>query len=159
MHIPKRIYHWLLKLYPARFREEFSGPLERQFQDEYREARNPGERATVWLRALADLTVSIPAQVAREVRQDLVYGTRVYSRRRVSTLLALAALALAIGATTGVFSVLNALLLRGLPFRDANGWFSFRIRLSTRAGATRPSPNGGTTAPACRTPPPTPRPI
>ncbi|MBV8843281.1 MAG: ABC transporter permease, partial [Bryobacterales bacterium] len=39
-------------------------------------------------------------------------------KRGVAAALALIALALAIGATTGVFSVCNALLLRGLPFRN-----------------------------------------
>ena len=50
----KPIYRWLLKLYPARFREEYAGSLERQFQDEYREARGRGDKALLWLRALAD---------------------------------------------------------------------------------------------------------
>ena len=115
----ERIYRLLLKLYPARFREEYAGSLERQFQDEYREASGRGDKALLWLRALADLATSIPAQIAREVRQDLGYAVRVYRQRKLVTGLALGALALAIGATTGVFSVLNALLLRGLPFRDA----------------------------------------
>jgi hypothetical protein len=55
----------------------------------------------------------------RELRQDVRYAARVYRRRTLVTGLALSALALAIGATTGVFSVLNAVLFRGLPFRDA----------------------------------------
>ncbi len=114
----KRLYRFLLRLYPARFREEYSGPLERQFRDEYRELDSAGARARFWLIALADLAVSIPAELAREIAQDLRFGARVYRRRKFATALTLAALALAIGASTGVFSVLNALLLRGLPFEE-----------------------------------------
>jgi len=113
-----KLYRWLLRLYPARFREEYAAPLERQFADEYREARGAGARAAFWLRALADLATSIPAEFARELRQDLKYAARVYRARLFVTTLALAALALAIGVTTGVFSVVNALLIRSLPFRD-----------------------------------------
>jgi putative ABC transport system permease protein len=46
------------------------------------------------------------------------FYARAYGRRAFSSCLALAALALAIGATTGVFSVLNARLLRSVRFRD-----------------------------------------
>lgn len=114
----KKLYAFFLKLYPARFREEFAAPLERQFSDEYREVEGAGERARFGLRTLVDLAVTIPAELAREARQDLAYAVRVYRRRSLSTILALAALALAIGATTGVFSVVNALLIRSLPFRQ-----------------------------------------
>jgi len=114
----KQIYRFLLKLYPARFREEYEAPLERQFRDEYGEARGHWTRLLFWLRALADLATSIPAEFARELRQDLTYAARVYRRRALSTALAVAALALAIGGATGVFSVLNALLIRSLPFRN-----------------------------------------
>ena len=74
----KPIYRWLLKLYPARFREEYAGSLERQFQDEYREAHGRGDKALLWLRALADLATSIPAQFAREMGRDVRYAARVY---------------------------------------------------------------------------------
>ncbi|MGA2147865.1 MAG: ABC transporter permease [Bryobacteraceae bacterium] len=57
-------------------------------------------------------------EAGRELYRDVARAARVYRQRVVSSGLALAALALAIGATTGVFSVLNARLLRGLPFRD-----------------------------------------
>jgi len=105
-------YRLLLKLYPARFREEFAAPLERQFSDEYREARGVGERTRLWVRTLADMAATIPAELGRELGQDLRYAGRVYRRRSLATVLALA-----IGASTGVFSVVNALLLRSLPFR------------------------------------------
>jgi len=65
---------------------------------------------------LRDLAISIPLELLRELRQDLRYSVRIYSRRPIVTLLAVMALALAIGATTGVFSVVNALMLRSLPF-------------------------------------------
>ena len=55
----------MLKLYPARFREEFGAPLERQFTDEYRDAETTGDRALLLLRTLADLAVTIPAELAR----------------------------------------------------------------------------------------------
>ena len=115
---PNRIYRWLLKLYPARFREEYSDPLERQFRDDYRDLTNRRQRLWFWTRAIADLGYSIPAEICREPRQDAGYAWRVYRRRSLVTLLAMSALALAIGAATGVFSVVNAVLLRSLPFRD-----------------------------------------
>lgn len=110
-----RIYRALLKLYPARFREEFERPLEQQFRDDYEESRGG---ILFWTRVLADLAVSVPLEFARELRQDLRYSFRIYARRPWVTILAVAALAMAIGATTGVFSVVNALLLRSLPFRN-----------------------------------------
>jgi predicted permease len=120
-----RFYRLLLRLYPARFREEYAGPMERLFEEERWEARGRGGRALFYLGALADLLRSIPVQIAREMGQDLRYAARSYRTRRLSTVLAFAALALAIGASTGIFSVLNAMLLRSLPFRDAERLVAF----------------------------------
>jgi predicted permease len=113
-----RVYRALIRLYPARFREEYGAPLEQQFAEEYREAGGALGHAGFWLRLCLDLALSVPRELARELRQDVRYAIRVYSRRPLATALALVALALAIGATTGVFSVVNALLLRSLPFRS-----------------------------------------
>ncbi len=113
-----KVYRWLLKLYPAAFREEYAGQLEREFRDELGEAGSARDVAGLWARLLPDLAISVPAQFAREILQDSRHALRQWARRPLHTGFAIAALAIGIGANTGVFSVVNALLLRPLPFRD-----------------------------------------
>src|ERR671925_458033 len=50
--------------------------------------------------------------------KDLAFAVRTLRRSPVFTVAAASTIALGIGASTAIFSVTNAVLLRGLPYRD-----------------------------------------
>ncbi|HKD12486.1 MAG TPA: ABC transporter permease, partial [Thermoanaerobaculia bacterium] len=75
--------------------------------------------------------------------QDFRYAVRALRARPAFTAAALATLALSIGAASGVFSVVHAVLLRGLPFPDAERLVSVRSDKPSEGweGASSSPPN------------------
>jgi len=113
-----KVYRWVLRLYPAGFRENYARPMETEFRDELSESSGVWGSVAFWIRLLADLAISIPVQRSREISQDFKYTLRLWASRPWHAGFAIAALAIGIGANTGVFSVVNALLVRSLPFHE-----------------------------------------
>ncbi len=73
-----------------------------------------------------------------KIVQDLRYAIRGLQRMRSVALVAIATLALGIGATTTMFSVVYGALLRPLPFTDPNRLvILFNTQVTPRDGLSR----------------------
>lgn len=113
-----KVYRILLRMYPTAFREAYADLMDQELRDELAETPKGLAIAWLWMRMLFDFALSLPTQLAIEIGQDSRHALRLWAKRPWHTGFAVVALGVAIGVNTGVFSVVNALLLRSLPFRD-----------------------------------------
>lgn len=109
----------LLRLYPCGFRTEYGTALRQQFLDEWAAAPGLPGRALLCLQSVWEFLLVWPHITASELAQDARYAWRSWRGRAAVTALAVASLSLAIGVSTGVFSIISATLYRSLPFAHA----------------------------------------
>lgn len=114
-----RVYNWLLHLYPAAFRMEYGDELRAIFARQRQAVAGPFAVAFFWIREFLDI-LATAAQVHLDIfRQDLRFTWRSLSRSKGFAVTAVAVTALGIGANAAVFSVVDHVLIRRLPYKDS----------------------------------------
>jgi len=112
-----RVYRLLLRLYPASFRNEYGGEMQRIFLRRRQQASGIG-LAALMLGAIGEVLVNAVAAHLDILRQDLSYTARMMRRSPGFAFTAVIIVALGIGATTAAFSVTDFVLIRPLPFHE-----------------------------------------
>jgi len=132
MHV-RQARGWLMRLFglfhrkqrEREFAEELESHLALHIADNLRTGMSPEEARRLALIKLGGVTLT--QERYREQRglpmletlfQDLRFGLRMLWKRPGLSLLAILALAIGIGPITAIFSLINGLLLRPLPYRE-----------------------------------------
>jgi predicted permease len=133
----------------ARLNDELQFHLEQQVKENIASGLNPEEARCAALRTFGNPTVLSDQARSNwswnwleKILRDVRYGARTLTRSPGFALTAILVMALGIGATTSLFTIVRAVLLKPLPFRDPDKlvmvYEHFRTSLKTGGDGFNP---------------------
>jgi len=118
-----RLYRALLRLFPFDFRSEFESEMEQTFREQRQYAKRRKGRLgllALWWETIAGIFTTAPAEHLSMLRQDARYALRMMRKNLGYTAVAIVTLALGIGVNTAIVSVIDAVLLKPLPYQQGD---------------------------------------
>ncbi len=143
-----------LKAFPRRFRDAYAQDMSDFFADRWRASSGFWNRGALFIRSVASLLIAAASEHARpsdavarpvEIRgprggivnsvlQDVRFALRLMRRQPSYALFVVLTLAIGIGANTAVFSVVNGVLLKPLPFAESDRLVAIWGRFDPESG-------------------------
>lgn len=120
-----------------RLDQDIRDHIERETQDNIARGMSPEEARCAALRRFGNVQLIKEetravwvATATEQLWQDVKYGLRTLWRNKTFTVIAVLTLAIGIAVNAAVFSVVDAVVLRTLPYPDANDLVAFSVGVS-----------------------------
>jgi len=124
-----RFFQALLRLLPFDFRSEFGADMEETFRAQrsnVERERGLAALLRMWWATIADIVRMAPREHASVLAQDTSYALRMMRKNIGYTISAILILGMGIGVNTSIFSVVNSVLLKPLPYAQGDRLVSLR---------------------------------